>query len=131
MVKDTPTTTHMRTKEDRTSGMSSAAFGRKIGKASSFSANRGWLHIIPKYSRHRRNERPINKTAASTRGTSFSSFNLAAANNNGLAVGAAAQMKAKGKASGRKLNLRRKVGGGVVGGKYGGEEWGPGVAGFD
>jgi len=40
-------------------------------------------------------------------------------------------MKAKSKASGRKLNLRRKVGGGVVGGKYGGEEWGPVVAGFD
>jgi len=34
-------------------------------------------------------------------------------------------MKAKSKARRRKLNLRRKVGGGVVGGKYGGEQWVP------
>jgi len=42
-------------------------------------------------------ERTANRimTAASTRGASFSSFDRAAANNNGLAVGAAAQMKAK------------------------------------
>jgi hypothetical protein len=94
-------------------------------------SEKGVVPRRPKYSRHRRSERPINKTAASTNGTLFSSFNRAAAYNNGLAVGAAAQTKAKSKAPRRKLNLCRKVGGGVVGGKYEGEEWGPVVAGFD
>lgn len=38
----------------------------------------------------------IRRTAESTRGTSFSDFDRAAANHNGLAVGAAAAMKVKG-----------------------------------
>jgi hypothetical protein len=38
----------------------------------------------------------IRRTAESTRGTLFNDFDRAAANHNGLAVGAAAAMKVKG-----------------------------------
>jgi len=80
--------------------MSSAASGRRIGKAASFSARRG---------RPTSFQKPLegadgryHEDCRVNQGTSFSDIDRAAANHNGLAGGAAAAT-VKGKASRRKL----------------------------
>lgn len=103
--------------------MSSAAIGRKIGKASSFSARRGKFHVDPRYSCHRKSERPINKDCSANQGNLIQQLQSGGGEQQRTSRRRGGKMKVKERDRGGKLNLRHTVRGGVVGGKYRGWEW--------